>query len=123
MIELKKFDYKTHLPIEPVAFSFAAEGAMGEGGGIIIVGKDAQSYHLNYYYDKWEKGDVCEVLPILRECQFGIVGGGKIPDGWTYIYIGFGNHLMIHSSILTLWTEKTKTSNEHRSYIRDGVPL
>ena len=70
-IELTKSNYKGYLPIDIAAFSFAAAGAMGEHGGVIIVGSDAQVYHLNYVHGEWEMDsfdDIIEICPLLRNC-------------------------------------------------------
>ena len=40
-----------------------------------------------------------EVCPPLSECRFGVFGGGIIPEGWKTVYLGFGNHLVLHESI------------------------
>lgn len=62
-----KSNYKGYLPIDIAAFSFAAAGAMGEHGGVVIVGSDAQVYHLNYVYGEWDSfDDIIEICPILR---------------------------------------------------------
>ena len=98
-IELSKSNYKDYLPMDLVAFSFAAPGAMGYAGRIVIVGKDAQTYFFNYVRGDLTMEDVYEILPLLRECNFGIFGGGKYPDGWSEMYMGFGNHLVVSHSI------------------------
>ena len=98
-IELSKSNYKIYLPMDFVAFSFAAPGAMGYAGRIVIVGKNAQTYFLNYVRGDLTMEEVYEILPPLQECNFGIFGGGKYPDGWSEMYMGAGNHLVICHSI------------------------
>lgn len=98
-IELSKSNFRDHLPIDIVAFSFAAPGAMGYAGRIVMVGKDAQTYFLNYVRGDLTMEEVYEILPPLRECNFGIFGGGTYPEGWSEMYMGAGNHLVICHSI------------------------
>jgi len=108
-IELSKSNYKDYLPMDLVAFSFAAPGAMGYAGRIVIVGKDSQTYFFNYVCGDLTMEEVYEILPILKECNFGIFGGGKYPDGWSEMYMGAGNHLVVHQSILPKVEQETKS--------------
>lgn len=96
-IELTKSNYKGHLPIDVAAFSFAAAGAMGEHGGVIIVDSDAQVYHLNYVHGEWGSfDDIIEICPLLKECDFTVFGyGSKVPDGYQFANLGFGNFLVV----------------------------
>lgn len=105
-IELTKSNYKGHLPIDVAAFSFAAAGAMGEYGGVIIVDSDAQVYHLNYVYGEWESfDDIFEICPLLRDCHFIVFGtGSEVPEGYQFAYLGFGNFLVVKSDF---WKEFT----------------
>ena len=107
-IELSKANYTDYLPIDIAAIAYATTGAMGECGGITIVGRDSQTYHLNHAYGDWDKEDVCTILPMLKECDLDLLGNGKYPDGWYERYMGFGNHLLIHKSILPEIIEQTK---------------
>lgn len=109
VIELSKSNYKDYLLMDLVAFSFAAPGAMGYAGRIVIVGKDAQTYFFNYVRGDLTMEEVYEILPILKECNFGIFGGGKYPEGWSEMYMGFGNHLVVHQSILPKVEQETKS--------------
>ena len=103
-IELTKSNYKGYLPIDIAAFSFAAAGAMGEHGGVIIVGSDAQVYHLNYVHGEWDSfDDIIEICPLLRDCHFTVFGtGSDVPEGYQFAYLGFGNYLVVKSDF---WKE------------------
>ena len=92
-----------------VAFSFAAPEAMGYAGRIVIVGKDKRTYFLNYVRGDLSMEEVYEIPPLLKECNFGIFGGGKYPDGWSEMYMGAGNHLVVHQSILPEVEKETKS--------------
>lgn len=95
-IELTKSNYKGYLPIDIAAFSFAAAGAMGEHGGVMIVGSDAQVHHLNYVHGEWDSFDVIEICPLLMDCNFTVFGtGSKVPEGYQFEYLGFGNFLVV----------------------------
>lgn len=47
-IELTPTNYKSHLPLDIMACSYAYAGAMGEGGCIRFLDREGTLYHLNY---------------------------------------------------------------------------
>ena len=49
IIEINESNYQSYTNLDIAAFSFAYEGAMGEGGGIYIIDKAGQIYHANYF--------------------------------------------------------------------------
>lgn len=99
MIEISPTNYKEHLPLDLLAFSFAASGAMGEGGAIILVCKDGKALHLNYNMDKWEDYMIDSLCPVLSQCDMGIFGNDSAPEGWAPFNLGMGNHLFFRSEI------------------------
>ena len=77
-------------------FQIAAAGAMGEGGGIVFLTEDGTVYHSNYCRGdlKWET--VQQAFPVIGKCRFGHFGfGAKVPEGWAYVHLGMGNHLLV----------------------------
>ena len=117
-IELTKSNYKDHLPIDIAAFSFAAAGAMGEHGGVIIVGSDAQVYHLNYVYGEWDSfDDIIEICPLLRDCHFTVFGtGSEVPEGYQFANLGFGNYLVVKSDF---WKEFNDMKDSYKKELDD----
>ena len=82
-----------------IAFSSAAPGAMGDAGAVEMVTAKGEVYYANPFYEDIEMEQVFEVCPPLSECRFGVFGGDVIPEGWKTVYLGFGNHLVLHESI------------------------
>lgn len=101
IIKLTKLNFKINLPINTVAFSFAASGAQGCPGEIVAIGGNAQIYSLNYVYGDLSIEEVYEILPLLEECDFNVFSGGKFPKGWSGIYMGGGNYLVVCNPIIT----------------------
>jgi len=81
---------------------------MGEGGSIIIIADNGESYHLNYVWDDWSEDCIYEVCPILKECSLCAFERIKYPKGWVYRYMGVGNHLLIHELLEKQFSEATK---------------
>ena len=97
--KLTRDNYKECTGLDIVAFSSAAPGAMGDAGAIEVVTTKGEVYYATPFYEDIEMEQVFEVCPPLSECRFGVFGGGVIPEGWKTIYLGFGNHLVLHESI------------------------
>lgn len=56
VIEINSENYKDYLHLDIIAFSFAGEGAQGEGGGLCMVTSDGKLYHTNFVYTiSWEQ--------------------------------------------------------------------
>ena len=56
VIEINSENYKDYLHLDIIAFSFAGEGAQGEGGGLWMVTSDGKLYHTNFAYTiSWEQ--------------------------------------------------------------------
>lgn len=74
----------------------AESGAMGEPGAVYIVKSDGKTLYCNYAYGGIHIKKLFQALPVLQECDFGIFGNAaSIPEGWNYVYLGAGNHLLI----------------------------
>ena len=88
-----------YVPLDIVAFSFASPGAMGDSGAIIVVTGEGHAYRTNPFFEDISMEEAFQVCPPLKDCQFGVFGGGKIPEGWQSHYLGCGNHLVIRDDI------------------------
>ena len=98
-IEIYNSNYREYMPLNIVAFSYAASGAMGEGGGIYIITEEGNVYHTNIVYGDMSIDNVFLICPPLRDCQFSWFGADKIPDGWSYHDMEAGNHLCVKDNI------------------------
>lgn len=105
-IEICNNELKRSLFAEVVFFSIAEGGAMGEPGGCLFFNKDGQAYHFNYVYGDVDISKVEKVFPVLPECEFGLFGiDSKVPDGWNYVNLGAGNHLIVNDSVYSQFEE------------------
>ena len=93
-IYINKGNYKEYANLDVVAFSYAHGGAMGVGGEIIVITKDAKIYSMNYVYDM--EIEMCDkVCPPLKDCIFGLFDVEETPNGWKGVRLGAGNFLVI----------------------------
>ena len=101
MKEITNSNYQDYTKIDIAAFSYAYEGAMGEGGGICIIDREGELYHANYYYgnDYLEPEHVKEVIPAIEEIEFYLFGCKVKNENWEFVYLGFGNNLFIASDL------------------------
>lgn len=99
-IELCNKDIKKKTFSDVVFFSIAESGAMGDPGSVLFFDKTGQPYHFNYVFGDVDINKVEKMFPVLAECEFGTFGQDyKVPEDWNYIYLGMGNHLIIHCSV------------------------
>ena len=106
-IELCNADLTREVFEDVMFLSFAEGGAMGEPGGILFFNKYGEFYHLNYVYGDAELDKVVDMFPILDECVFGMFGmGSVVPNGWNYVNLGMGNHLIVNDEVCDLFMEK-----------------
>lgn len=101
-------DYKKYVGLDIVAFSWAHPGAMGSPGEVEIVTSDGRWYVTNYAWGTIAWENVCEVVPVLDQCDFGLVGDDTCPEGWTPVDLGMGNHLVLNDSIVGRFMELTQ---------------
>lgn len=81
-----------------VFFEFAEGGAMGAPGEILFFTEDGRFYSSNYCVGKLKWKTVKVAFPVITECKIGVFGFESVtPEGWTYISLGMGNHLLIRS--------------------------
>jgi len=125
-ILLNSKNYKSYLPLDIVAFSWAFGGAMGDAGGVNIVCRNGESYYFN-----WARGDmsedmIYEILPVITKCELPVVGEtDKVPKGWHHISLGAGNNLIIKEEYVEplrlAWESFSKTVEQGRLVILYNV--
>lgn len=117
-IQITKENYQDFLELDVIAFSYAFGGAMGEGGGVIIATSDDKWYHTNYAWQDFPHDLLYEIIPVLKDCVFGIFGNGSVtPEGWTYESLGCGNHLIVRSDVYEAFLEKRKDATLYPGYL------
>lgn len=88
-------------------FSLAEGGAMGCPGEILVCLKTGEQYAFNFVYGDAEIKKVEELFPPLTKCSFGIFGiDSKVPEGWSYVNLGMGNHLIVNDEVHEVFVEK-----------------
>lgn len=95
-IELNDSTFSKDILDKTTFFQIAEGGAMGEPGGIVFLAEDGTVYHANYCFGdlKWET--IQHAFPVIDQCRFGMFGiDSEVPDGWVYVNLGMGNHLIV----------------------------
>lgn len=113
IIEITESNYQNYLDLDIVAFSFAFDGAMGEGGGIYIVGRDGQIYHANYYrgIDCIDTIHIKDVIPVFDDIKFGLFGNISNNSDWISVYLGYGNHLVLVNELSDDFRKKVEDAH------------
>ena len=106
MIEIRNRDLKKGLFKNAEFIFFSAEGAMGEGGAIVVVTSGGSIFHGNYSYGDIKFDKLLKVLPALNE--FCNADDTKDPEGWSYEYLEAGNNLLIRNDICEEFRNKVK---------------
>ena len=88
-------------------FSFAEGGAMGIPGEMMFITSSKKAFRLNYVYTDVDIQKVKECFPVLAKCNFGLFGrGSTVPEGWNYVNLGAGNHLVVSDVIYPEFEER-----------------
>ena len=113
MTEINNSNYQAYTNLDIVAFSFAYEGAMGEGGGIEIIDRGGQMYHANYYYgkDHLEREHIKDIIPAITDIDFYLVGCESKNENWKFVYLGFGNNLFVVNDIYNDFMKKVEEAH------------
>ena len=112
-IEITDSNYMDYRSLDIVAFAFAQSGAMGEPGGVEIVDAQGKFYHTNYCWEGIDYEHLLEIVPALRNCEFGILGH-QAPEGWAAVYLGMGNHLTIRIDYYSQFEEEVRNRRIER---------
>lgn len=100
LIELNNADLNMASFKDVMFLSFAEGGAMGDAGAIVFYVKSGEGYYLNYVYGDVDITKVMALFPVLERCKFGICGiGSEVPEGWKYVDLGVGNHLLVKNEV------------------------
>ena len=107
--KLKKATLST-VPFDKVRyFSVAEGGAMGSPGEVMMVTSEREVYSANYCYGDISYGDLVAVFPTLGMCEFPLFGVGTVmPEGWNYVALGMGNHLVVYDDVYVEFKKKIK---------------
>ena len=90
-------------------FSIAEGGAMGVPGEIIVINKRPEAYVLESVFGDVDVGEVEKLFPVLGQCRFGIFGyDTEGPEGWNYVNLGMGNHLLVADEVFDEFEKLTK---------------
>lgn len=114
VIELSPMNYKKYFPTDLLACTYAYPGAMGEGGAIEFFNENGEMYHLNYCrsYFKWSDAMLNEMFP-FNQCKRGTFSAGTAPEPWKAYYMGCGNFLYIHDSIVEAFEKRKPDVPSH----------
>lgn len=101
-------------------FMFAESGAMGEPGCITWFLGDGSQYHGNYCFGDVELTKLEKAFPVFAECSFGILGpASQVPEGWKYVYLGMGNHLIVSEDYYGEFEAATKDYENPAEYYQN----
>ena len=104
-------DYDLH---DVVAISIATGNAMGDPGAIEFITSNGGLFYANPDYENISLEQIYTVCPIFLEIDSRFFERTKNPQGWEYIYMGFGNHLYIKESIYAPFQLGTKQKKEQK---------
>ena len=117
IIEINESNYQSYTNLDIAAFSFAYEGAMGEGGAIYIIDTAGNIYHANYFRGDYciEKNHIKDIIPIFEDLQFRMFGIETDNENWVAVNLGFGNSLLVTKTISDAFNKKVEGANFERS--------
>lgn len=120
-IELTSKNYRSFLPLEIVAFSYASSGAMGDAGGVVIVTTDCCIYYFNYVWGDIDEKQMEEILPITIPADID-----SLPDEWYHMYLGCGNNLFVKQEyaerLRLAWQKYEQTLEGRHSSLYNAWP-
>lgn len=103
VIEINSENYKDYLHLDIIAFSFAGEGAQGEGSGLWMMTSDGKLYHTNFAYTiSWEQAIL--LCPTLQACDCDLFRTTP-PEGWQSYYMGGGNFLIVKDTYTEIFSQ------------------
>ena len=109
-------------------FKIAEGGAMGEAGGVVWVKTNGEAYHCNYCYGDVTIEDLQTAFEPLKNSSFGFFGlGSTASEGWEYVSLGMGNHLLVYKSVYDEFQKFTKDilseSEMYRSWFNVALKI
>lgn len=107
MVDVCNKDLTKNVFKEVLFCAFAEDGAMGEPGSILLYLRSGELIHLNYAFGDVDIKKVEEQFPILAEFRGGLFELGRSVSGeWHYVYLGMGNHLIVHDEVFAPFMEQ-----------------
>jgi len=98
-------------------FSLAEWGACGAPGEMIVINKEPAAYSMQSVYGDVDYMDVEKLFPVLGQCRFKMFGfDSEVPEGWHYVNLGLGNHLIVADEIYDEFQRLTKDCKETYEY-------
>lgn len=99
-IELNKTNI-SNVPFDEARFVFFAESnAMGRPGEVEILLRNLDIYTFNYVYEDISFLDFKGYFPAIVDCEYGVSGFERMEmNGWKYVSLSSGNHLLVHEEI------------------------
>lgn len=93
-IEITSSNYRDYCPFDIVAFSFTQRPV--RWSGFVLITTDGNVYNAFSDMNIFELISIC---PPLSECKLGIGGAKGVPEDYSYLYMGAGNHLFVHDAV------------------------
>lgn len=98
-------------------FSLAEGGAMGVPGEMIVVNKSPGAFAMDSVYGDVDVVEVERLFPVLGQCCFGLFGlDSEVPEGWNYVNLGAGNHLIVADEVYDEFKRLTRDCKEDYEY-------
>jgi MoaA/NifB/PqqE/SkfB family radical SAM enzyme len=104
-------NYEAYKNLDLVAFSYAFEGAMGDGGGICMIDVDGKVYYANYYYGNLQRDHIKDIIPVIEEIDFHLLGSESKNESWKHVNLGFGNNLFLKKDIFDDFEKRVKEAD------------
>ena len=101
-------------------FMYAEGGAMGEPGCITWFLGDGSQFHGNYCFGDIDLAKLEKAFPVLGKCSFGLFGhDSQVPEGWKYVNLGMGNHLIVKEDYYAEFEAATKDYEDPVEYYQN----
>ena len=116
VITLTDSNYKEYINQDVVAFSFSGAGSMGEKCTVYIINRLGEIFRAHFNEEILHE-HIEEVCQPLKTVEYGIFGSDNKDKEWSPFYLGGGNFLQIHNSILDIFkSEVEKKMNEKENF-------
>lgn len=80
---------------------------MGRPGEVEICLQNMDIYTFSYVYEDISFLDFKKYFPEIVDCEYGIIGFEKMEmNGWKYVSLSSGNHLMVHEEVYDEFVSK-----------------
>lgn len=83
-------------------------GAMGCPGQVVAITRSCARYSFSYIVGEITYDDFAEVFPALTQFSALFDDAINLPQGWKYVYLGFGNFLLVADEVYGKFCEETK---------------